>query len=85
MTVLNNLHNKLYDLQYFLKEYSWAEIKKIDNVCDVYCLCCTEIMRHQVCDIIDSVYTSMNQKIRVYTDMNFKISNRTDGGTMCKI
>jgi uncharacterized protein (UPF0276 family) len=30
-------------------------------------------------DVINLVYTSMNHKIRVYTYMNFKIYNRTDG------
>jgi hypothetical protein len=73
MIILNNLHNKLYDLQYFLEEYSWAEFLKNDNVCEVNCLCCTEIVLHQVCDVTDSVCTSMNRKIRVYRYMNFKI------------
>jgi hypothetical protein len=56
-------------------------MSRVDNVCDVICLCYVEIVRLQVCDVINSVYTSMNRKIRVYAHMNFKIYRRTERGS----
>jgi hypothetical protein len=77
MTILNNLNDNLYDLQYFLEKLSWAMLNnKIDNICDVNCLCYTKIV-HEVCDKPKSVY--------IDTDMNFEIFDRTVGETVCKI